>query len=428
MDTEHFLPFRKSAVISLCAEELPEPERESFQEFARLLAALAHNRIHVRGDAVLDAYQLVDPAEDMRTIHTATAADRAAARRVVEQELIALAEAADFTRIDAAEIEHAFASHSLVKVALQVDDEDIDTAMFFRRGVSQRTEQVKWLYGLRRRTLEFTSYSKVLVYVAFTERAEPIEGRTNGGVLLKLFQNVPRNDLEMLYPRVRVGMRPVDKLLIGVPAVISGIIVLVTKLVASLGLLVLLLAFWLGIRDESVDLDQTALVTLGAGLAAFAGYLVRQFSKFKNRKIKLLKTLSEHLYFRNLDNDAGVFHHLLGAAEESEVKETVLAYHFLSTADAPLTALELDRRVEDWFQKRWATTFDFKIRDGLDKLRELDLLTEDEHGAFGVVTLPEAKQRLDQRWDNLFRVSTAPPPAVSAPAETKWWLRRLIPG
>ncbi|WP_282779943.1 MULTISPECIES: TMEM143 family protein [unclassified Nocardia] len=409
---EHFLPFRKSAVISLCADEVPETERESFLEFARLLAALVHYSFHERGDAVLDAYQLVDPAEDMRVIRTATPPERAAARQRVERELIALAEAANFTRIDEAEIERAFAEQSLVKVRLEVEDENIDTVLFFRRGEARKTERVKSLYGLRRRTVEFTSYAKVLVYIAFTEREQADDGQPSGGVLLKLFQDVPRNDLEMLYPSVRVRMRPLDKLLIGVPAVVSGIIVVVTKLIASMGLLVLLLAFWLGLRDESVTLDQTALVTLGAGLAAFGGYLVRQFSKFKNRKIKLMKTLSEHLYFRNLDNDAGVFHHLLGAAEDSEVKEALLAYHFLSTAERPLTAAELDRRIEEWFRKHWRTTFDYEVSDGLRKLRELELLTEGEGGALGVVSLPEAKQRLDHRWDNLFRFHT---PASGTP-------------
>ncbi|WP_067722280.1 TMEM143 family protein [Nocardia yamanashiensis] len=392
MTVEHFLPFRKSAVISLCAGEVPEAERESFLEFARLLAALVHYRFHRRGDAVLDAYQLVDPAQDVRNIGTASAANQAAAREAVERELVALTEAADFARIDASEIAQAFAEHALVKVRLEVDDTDIDTVMFFRRGVSQRTEQVKWLYGLRRRSIEFTSYSKVLVYVAFKDH-----------VLLKLFQNVPANDLEMLYPSVRVRMRPLDKLLIGVPAVISGIIVLVTKLVASLGLLILLAAFWLGLRDESVRLDQTALVTLGAGIAAFTGYLVRQFSKFKNRKIKLMKTVAEHLYFRNLDNGPGVFHHLLDAAEESEVKETLLAYHFLHTADHPMTAPELDKRIEEWFHHHWNTTFDFQISPGLAALTDLGLLTEDEHGTLTVPPLPEARRRLDDQWDNAFR-------------------------
>ncbi|QLY33147.1 TMEM143 family protein [Nocardia huaxiensis] len=403
MQTEHFLPFRKSAVISLCAGELPEAERAEFREFARLLAALLHHRFHERGEAVLDAYHVIDPAVNMRAIRAVTAQDRVAARETVERELVALAEDANFTRIDAAEIGRAFGEHSLLKVRLRVEDEGIDTVLFFRRGAARRTAEVKSFYGLRKRTVEFTSYAKVLVYVAFSETDDEQRSPEGGSVLLKLFQNVPSNDLEMLYPTVRVRMRPLDKLLIGVPAVVSGIIVLVTKLIASLGLLVLLFAFWVGLRDESVRLDQTALVTLGAGMAALGGYLVRQFSKFKNRKIKLMKSLQEHLYFRNLDNGAGVFHHLLGAAEESEVTEAVLAYHFLRTADRPLSTADLDKKVEDWFRERWNTTFDFDVQDGLGTLRELGLVTADESGGLHAVTLPRAKQDLDRHWDNVFR-------------------------
>ncbi|WP_067658067.1 TMEM143 family protein [Nocardia harenae] len=402
---EHFLPFRKNTVIALCAAALPDAERGPFTDFARLLAALVHHEFHERGEAALDAYQVVDPSEDERVLTPATAEQRAAARATVERELVALAEAADYTRISADEMRLAFTEHALVKVRLEVDESEFETALFFRRGVSQRTERVPWLFGLRRRDLEFTSYAKVLVYIAF---AEP-----KGGVLLKLFQNVPKNDLEMLYPTVRVRMRPLDKLLIGVPAAVSGIVVVATKLIASLGPVVLLLAFWAGLRDDPVRLDQAALITLGAGLAAFGGYLVRQFSKFKNRKLQLMKTLSEHLYFRNLDNDQGVFQHLLGAAEESEVKEAVLAYYVLLTAAAPLTVAELDARVEAWFREQWAATFDFRIRDGLRRLRALELLTEDERGGLGVLPPAAARTRLDRRWDALFRRTTpAFPPAA----------------
>ena len=140
---------------------------------------------------------------------------------------------------------------------------------------------------------------------------------------------------------------------------------------------------------------------------------MRQFTKFKNRKIQFMKALSENLYFRNLDNDAGVFHHLLDAAEEEEVKEAVLAYHFLRTAGRPLTAAELDRRIEDWFARRWDATFDFEVDDGVGKLRRLRLVDDDGQGRLTAVTLDEAKRRLDQIWDDLFAYQ-APPRAVGA--------------
>ena len=46
-----------------------------------------------------------------------------------------------------------------------------------------------------------------------------------------------------------------------------------------------------------------------------------------------MKALADSLYFKNLDNNAGVFHHLVDAAEEEEFKEAVLAYYFLLTAE-----------------------------------------------------------------------------------------------
>ena len=49
-----------------------------------------------------------------------------------------------------------------------------------------------------------------------------------------------------------------------------------------------------------------------------------------------MKALSDNLYFKNLDNNAGVFYHLIDAAEEEEFKEAVLAYYFLLTAKDPV--------------------------------------------------------------------------------------------
>jgi hypothetical protein len=115
-----------------------------------------------------------------------------------------------------------------------------------------------------------------------------------------------------------------------------------------------------------------------------------------------MKSLSENLYFRNLDNDAGVFHHLLDAAEEEESKEAVLAYHFLRTAADPLTSAELDGRIEEWFARRWEATLDFEVDDGVGKLRRLKLVDDAGQGRLAAVPLDEALRRLDEAWDDLF--------------------------
>jgi len=416
---ERFIPFRRASIVTMCADDLPAEERESFRAFTELLASLLHHEFRARLDALKDTYHPFNPDTDTRTIVELDPTERQAAQERLVDELTALAEYANFERISGDDLSRAFTEESLVKVRLEADFDDFEQVVFYRRGERTRSEQVKDLFGLRRRTLEFTDYAKVLVYVKFKDRAHfEAHGKdvdrlpfTPGSTIIKLFQDVPRADLEMLFPNAQVRMRRIDKLLIGIPAVISGIIVVVTKLIAAVIPVLLLLAFWFGVRKEPVQLNQGQLVALGAGLAAVGGFLVRQFNTFKNRKIQFMKSLSENLYFRNLDNDAGVFHHLLDAAEEEEVKEAVLAYHFLHTAGEPLTATELDRRIEDWFARRWEATLDFEVDDGVGKLRRLRLVDDDGQGRLVAVTLDEAKRRLDETWDNLFVYNTSPRPA-----------------
>ena len=52
MSGEHFIPFRKNDVVSMCADELPAGEQESFRGFARMLASLLHHQFHARIEAL----------------------------------------------------------------------------------------------------------------------------------------------------------------------------------------------------------------------------------------------------------------------------------------------------------------------------------------------------------------------------------------
>ncbi|GAA4837242.1 hypothetical protein GCM10023201_27830 [Actinomycetospora corticicola] len=419
MTGERFIPFRKTDVVAMCVDREPEADRESFRAFAELLSSLLHHEFRGRLEALKDAYHPFNPDSDTRTVVEPSEGERAEAQERVARELADLAEDANFVRISAEDLGQAFEQESLMKVRLDVDFDDFEQVVFYRRGETVRTEEVRQFFGLRRRTMTFTNYGKVLVYVRFKDASYFEEnGRdvddlpfTPGSTIIKLFQDVPRADLEMLFPNAQVRMRRLDKLLIGVPAVISGVIVVATKLIAALLPLFLLLAFWIGARRQPVELNSGQLLTLGAGLVAFGGYVVRQVSAFKNRRIQFMKTLSESLYFRNLDNDAGVFHHLLDAAEDEEVKEAVLAYHFLRAAGTPLTPRELDERIEDWFARTWDAEFDFEVDDGVAKLRRLRLLDEDTEDRLSVVPLDEGKRRLDETWDDLFEYSTMGAPS-----------------
>ena len=231
-------------------------------------------------------------------------------------------------------------------------------------------------------------------------------------MIIKLFQNVPKADLEMLFPNSEVKMRRIDKVMISASAAVGGAVVLATKLGPSILLLAALFGFWLGLKDQAVQITKQHLLTLGMGFGVLGGFIFKEWSKFKNRKIKFMKALSDSLYFKNLDNNAGVFHTLIDSAEEEDVKEALLAYTFLLKSGQPMTASSLDDTIEQWFVSNYQCSLDFEIEDALNKLVRMNLISrqhtsqnttsQTDQETFVAISLEEAKQRLDKKWDNIF--------------------------
>ena len=121
-----------------------------------------------------------------------------------------------------------------------------------------------------------------------------------------------------------------------------------------------------------------------------------------------MKTLGDNLYFKNLDNNAGVFFHIVADAEEEEFKEALLGYFFLAQSETGLTAAALDDAIEDWFKETYDTPIDFEIEDALGKLKRLKLCKPVGTAKTGLpiwtaVSLTEACARLDFLWDNYFQ-------------------------
>jgi hypothetical protein len=151
------------------------------------------------------------------------------------------------------------------------------------------------------------------------------------------------------------------------------------------------------VRDEQV----TAALAGLSGFVALGGFVVRQWVKFQRQSLLYQKQLADNIYFRNVNNNAGIFDYLIGAAEDQDCKETFLAYHFLlAPGDRPLQN-ELDRRIEGWLRQTFGVDVDFECDDALAKLDRLGLLRRDGD-RLSVLPLDKALVRLDQLWDNFF--------------------------
>ena len=366
-----------------------------FRTFSRLVSALYHFEFHDREQSLIDAWE--------------QAAHDPAAGEAVRQGLTDLLDSANYIGLTVDELGASMARESLTPLRLHVDLDDYAELLIYRRSSRRETIAVSRWKGLRTEARTITVEDRVVVFTHvkpdtwFRERAiDPAERNlVPGQISLKQFQDVPRADIEMLLPSTQVRLRLIDSLLVGLPAVASGVAVVATKLLPTLGLVFVLIGARLGLRDEQPELDQGALVALFGGLIAVGGFLVRQWTKLKNRRLRYLKTLSETLYFRTLADGPGVIHTLLSSAEQQEVVEVLLAYRFLVTAPDGVARDDLDREVERWLRATCHRDVDFELDNALAKLRALELIEDGLR--IRCRPLPEALNRLHRRWDTLFQ-------------------------
>ncbi len=400
-----FIPYRRRDLVQFLLEspELEANDVDEFQSIAEALTLHYHLQFHQTLESLKDAYAPMNPDADTVGMYRPNPEQLKQKETALFETLTALLNKANFERITDEDLQRALSEESLFKIKLQIDFDDFEEILFFRRGESVREETLTTMLGLRKENVAFINYDRVVVIVKFKPQAYFDQQKRDeiffqpGATIVKYFRNIPRGDLEMLFPNSEVRMKPIDKLMIGVPAAVGGVIMLVTKLGTTLLLSGALIGFWLGMHNDPVELNQTNLLALAAGFGTLGAFLWKQFSNFKNRKIRFMKTLADNLYFKNLDNNMGVFHRLIDAAEEEECKEAIIAYYVLFLADQAMTEPGLDAAVEAWFMKNLQCQLDFEIDDALAKLVRLGLVTKQgEH--YQAVALAEAQARLAEAY------------------------------
>jgi Protein of unknown function (DUF3754) len=172
--------------------------------------------------------------------------------------------------------------------------------------------------------------------------------------------------------------------------------------------LFLVIGFYLGLRGAVEDKDIKAAVAALTGLVALGGFAFGQWIKYQRQSLKHQVELTDNVYYRNINNNAGIFDHIVGAAENQECKEAFLAYHFLHTASSPPSTEELHRRIAAWLRQSFALDLDFEVDDALGKLERLGLLRRNGE-RLSVPPLDDATAQLHRVWDNFL-----PAPARAA--------------
>lgn len=434
-DREHFIPYRRADVVELCIEDgkLQGTDVKKFREFCEILSAYYHFDSQKALEIMKDNFAPFNPDSDTKARVTPTPQQVKEMETKLMDEFEKVLQSANYSKLTEEEWKKAKEEESLITLQMDVDFNDFERWICYHRGNSQTTVQVK--KGFVKKQLTMDIYERVVLLLKFKDEAYFKSKKrkvadlnfTPGKMYVYFYKKIPQADLEVLFPNVKVSMNLKDRLMFVVPAIGAGIATLLKALPA----LIVTFALILGVMKLDKLAEMLGLtipeagqmkVIIGAitGLAILGGFAFKQYVAYKNKRLKFLKDITDTLFFRNLDCNAGVFHRIIDEAEEEECKEIILAYYHLLVNGKGLTQEQLDDTIEQWLEKKFGTKVDFAVEKALQKLTTLKgkvvhegqdeasapavtMLSKNAQGLCTAIPLDDAKTVVDYIWDNLFQ-------------------------
>ncbi len=411
-DREHFIPIRRVELIDLlCADnDLKPQERDLFRQFCRLVMATLHVEYNQRLEELKDAYAPFDPDHDCKSFLKVSADERQHRLNDLFCDFGWLLERANFKHLSRDDLEPALHGASDWGIAMDVDFSAFERIAIFARGDA-------WEKRCRRRLRRCYRAEEVLVPVykrlviilkMRKHKRLPKEVDTDS-VYLKVFKDIPKQDVKMLLPGARVRLSGLDRGRIGVP-LLTGTGMIFWRLVGQA---------WKAILNWGDDVLGVMLGAAGSNpwllwivASGALGYGYQSYYGYQQLKQRYHLTLTESLYYQNLDSNAGVLTRLLDEAEEQEAREAILAYYFLwrRAGEPGWTGPELDDCVETYLEANAGLKVDFEIGDALNKLERMHVVRK-SGDRYGAVPIEKALERLDWTWDNYFKYDSPAPEA-----------------
>lgn len=429
-DIESFIPFRRRALIEVCLEEekLTGDDAASFRRFCELLTTCLHLDMEKEEQVVDEHYSLFDPDRD--TIPLNRPEDVSFHREELCECFRRLAIRANYFEVTEEMLEKCFDDETLFELRTKVNFDEYDQVLCFARGDTQGVhEQRRWWRMWKCMTREIDVYQRVLLLLVYRESDDEGEevkkrrpkGRLSqakpGKVYVYFYKDVPKCDLELLFPNVEVGMTVRDKLMLGVPA-LGGMAAVVIKVLPQIiivvGVILLLTLgpeaaekMGLAVSKETVNRIWPVLTAVLGLVIAFGGLAIKQWTAYSKKRIKFLKEVTEQLFFRNLASNRAVFHRIIASAREEEGKEMMLVLYHLWTSegDDRLSPAELDAHIEEWMERNLDALIDFDIDSPVRQLcalragrsgRQRSLLEIEEDGTLRAMALAEAVAHLEE--------------------------------
>lgn len=341
---DHFIPVSTSSLIEkLKVSGLNQQHLSIIHQIKQILSFEFHQKLV----SIKKQYRPFNPDRELLTEETSADADSCI------QSIREILVAANYSELNREQIEYALQKTSPYGLEIQIDFDQFENVGLFYRGKSQTLLEIRdWkkLY-LKKKSISLINYQRLFLLIRYRD------SHSKSGIHLKLFKNILRPDLEMLFPESKIRMKLQDKVKLG----LTGGGGTAGGLFATIGKVSAAVSPW----------------TMVIAIAGFAMLIWRQISKVFIQRTRYMATLAQNLYFHNLDNNAGAISYLIDLARQEEIKEAILAYAMLNLHSVK-DQEQLDNHCESWFQQHFDQIIDFDVSDAVDKLKRLDLLESGE--------------------------------------------------
>jgi hypothetical protein len=407
---ETFIPVTTYALI----DRLTQPqawapgEARAARRFFRYLEYWRRQQHGANLLELLEAYEAFSPDSDLLVTRTFTPEERLAMQERVIQQIQRILRQANYVRVDTSDLALILTKESHYGLDLFVDFKDFEECLIYYRGASTRRDQRRTIRKfLRKEEFDVPIFQRL--FLLFKQKpletavrdlmkseklprreAEKVAKRRRAllpasvkedNIYIKLFKNLPRTDLEMVFPNTQVKFRLYDKLRLGLTA--GG----------GLGVGAVGAAGKLAVAFSNPIMAAGALVGLG-------GIAFRQAVNFMNQKQRYMVVMAQNLYFHSMADNRGVLIKLADRAAEEDVKEEILLYSVLIKEEARRSDLPaIDAAIEQYLSSSFGVTVDFDLEDALERLIADGLVTEDASGHLRALSPRDAAHHLDAKWD-----------------------------
>ena len=382
---ENFIPFFKEDVISFCKDFYNEEEKQKFSELCEIIEMFIHHKFLSISKSVQGKYIEYNPDVENYFFFNRRFKDK---KKFFLEEIRELLIKANYNKVSGKKLKEAISKSSPWGINFKIDFDKLDFFELYFRG--EREDSITKKKFIKKKDYQFEVYSRIVFIFKPREEIKVFENvLSSENIYLKVFKNVPELDLEMIFPSRRIKIRRIDIAKVSLP-LIGGIGFSIYKF----------LSFLLASGSDPNIWFQISFWIVLFGLFS---YSLRSFTEYKSLVERYLKNLSTNLYLQNLNNGAGAITYLINEAEIQEFNEIIILYSFLYKKKR-IRANEinlLDKEIENYFEKTRSNLFDFESDDALKKLRDLNLVVEDNE-YISVKELNDSLLCIDKMWDNIY--------------------------